>query len=922
MRIMRNFFSLAMPVLALTALVLGVAACGGSGGGGGDELPGFVVLSGVRFGSLSNGIENTTPYPTQPLPGGVQVPPALFVPGAPGTQDYIELVFNVPLDATTIFGGLAGQAGIAVFSIAGAQATPVAMSLDDQGLLNPANAFPTPDTAPAVLRIYFDTDNDVTTPEAFPQGDYVLTITENLKSFTGGPFCTAQGSPTCMNDYLPVLSFTIGNEDTTPITMAGNPLPNQPLGLSPTTPLDGEPAAPIDSEIILRFSEAVDFSSLVGAGNLTTNDPFITVPRMFVEPTCNPPMPPAVPPLIPAFSDAGHLLVIYSPPTDPMTMVQETLPLNLSFVVYMPDPVLNPTQVRIRFVEASNLVGTGAGQNYDHVNLPPKQPVPGSLPGVTGPTDIQAAHVTVVVEDPNFAAGNLAPATDPSGNPILPGPPDDACYTATTGVTDRAGNAIPATFQFTFTWAAGPPVASNPMPPDATFVGTKQGNLKGLACIDTARGTTNAGPPNSQTPVTYGSAITGQMDLVPNRLANQSVLGTPLDIEIGAWINTMTPAVNNIANPGRLNTGALPGVPDDPNGTTPDGLLGIIGGCMPPCPPQQPWGNYLYVVDGDAGVVKVFNSYNWQLITTLVGIADPRGLAMSPDLAFLYVTNFGQSTVTRVFANPVAPTFHSVANLIQLDGIGPTAVCVQPQNKDLFVCEFVSNTYARVTVGTQSVRKTVSTGLGPNEVVAGMEMLGQGLTNAYLAYIYNFFDDSVSVFEEDSPVVPENNPDGKEVERQSGFDGPVAGCWNWQSYVTGTFEAGCFVANAQGSTVDELTLFQFGLSPPLGFPGVPGFRRFHILKTYNSTLAVGANAGAQDVSIDAHSGLYNIFAAGVTNNKGIIDPVFNGSGGVPSLVLVSYPSAGVVGIFDYNSPALFGTVSVPGCDLLTGYYDQ
>ena len=41
----------------------------------------------------------------------------------------------------------------------------------------------------------------------------------------------------------------------------------------------------------------------------------------------------------------------YNPPTDPITMVPQTLPANLGFVLYMPDPILNPTQIRVRFVD-------------------------------------------------------------------------------------------------------------------------------------------------------------------------------------------------------------------------------------------------------------------------------------------------------------------------------------------------------------------------------------------------------------------------------------------------------------------------------------------------------------------------------------------------------------------------------------------
>jgi len=920
--------SLTRVVLTLVLVtMIGLTGCGGGGGGGGGggNLPSFLSFSSFRFGNVSAGLESATPYPTVPIngvpvpPGGaVTVPPAVFAPGVPASQDYLELTFNLPVLATTIFNpSIPGSDGIALFKMENGVATAVGLVLDSAGVLNPANAFPNSETAPAIIRLYVDADSSLTTPDTFQPGDYVLQLNENLKSFSGGPLCTGFGSANCVNSYLPVFSFTVGAADTSALSMSVT---------APSIPVGGDPAVGINREIILNFTEAVDFTSLVGAGNLTLQDPFITKVRTLFELSCFVPAPPppgAPPPpptaIIPSVSDAGHLILAYTPPTDPASLVQESLPANLGFVVYMPDPILNPTQVRIRFVDNTNLVGTGIAQNYASnprrlpipsangiLQMPPIQPVPGSLDGATGIGDMRAATVDIFIMSVAFLA-----------SPPLPGPPDDVCYAPTTGVLDRSGNSIDADFHMTFAWDVGPPVASNPQPPDATIIGTQTGT-PGLGALNTAGATTDAGPPgsNTPTPITYGSSITGTMQMAPDRLANTAILGTPLDIEIGAWINLNT-ATNNISNPGRADL-LLPGVPDDPNGNSPMGLLALVG--LGGGPPLQPLGNYLYVVDGDSGTVKVFNSYNWQLMTTLVGIASPRGLGMAPNLSYIYISNFNQGTVTRVFANPAAPTLHTVTNIVAV-GSGPTAVAVQGQNKDVFVTNFVDNSYSRITVGTQLERASFATGVGPNEVVCGLEMLGQGTTNAYLTYIYNFFDDSVSVWESESFATPENNPNGKEVARKFGLSGPTGGCWNWQTYTAGTFEPGCFVANGQGTTVDEMTMFQWALSPQPGQPGLPGFRRFHTLKAYNSFL-VGQGSAPKDVSIDAHSGLYNVFAAGVTNNKSIIDPVFNGSGSVPSLVLCAFPGQGTVGIFDYSSPALFGTVSVPGCDLLVGYYDQ
>ena len=77
-------------------------------------------------------------------------------------------------------------------------------------------------------------------------------------------------------------------------------------------------------------------------------------------------------------------------------------------------------------------------------------------------------------------------------------------------------------------------------------------------------------------------------------------------------------STNNIANPGRAPT-TTPGVPDTQNGTTPAGMLELLGLQMPPFPPVQPWGNFLYVADGDTNSVKVFNGYNFQLISSITG---------------------------------------------------------------------------------------------------------------------------------------------------------------------------------------------------------------------------------------------------------------------------------------------------------------
>ena len=119
-------------MVAVTCLgVLALPGCGGGGAGGGDpELPNFLALSGtVFFGFTNGGQETLQQFPTLPsnpgssqppvpvpLNGAVNVAGAEFAVGATGQQDFVQLTFNIPLDATSVFPNSGTTSnGIAVF---------------------------------------------------------------------------------------------------------------------------------------------------------------------------------------------------------------------------------------------------------------------------------------------------------------------------------------------------------------------------------------------------------------------------------------------------------------------------------------------------------------------------------------------------------------------------------------------------------------------------------------------------------------------------------------------------------------------------------------------------------------------------------------------------------------------------------------
>lgn len=472
------------------------------------------------------------------------------------------------------------------------------------------------------------------------------------------------------------------------------------------------------------------------------------------------------------------------------------------------------------------------------------------------------------------------------------------------------------------------PLARNPQPPDATFVLTRTSGPPGVSCLNTAPLTSQlfapaSCGPNTQAPVVHGAAVTGNVTLSPHPLVGTIHVGAVRDAEIGHFLLTaVSPGntTNTMANPGRGSL--VPGVPDVQNGTTLCGLRNVLGVNSTLSPPLQPLGNFLYLIDETAGEVRIFNSYDFTPIGTLSGIVSPGGLGMSPDLTYLYVSSStAQGAVHRIHANPTSPHFHMLDATVDV-GAFPRAISVQPGNEDVFVVNSGDNSFSVIDspTHTERVRMVDPQAQGPRDIFITHRMTGPGLTNEYFAYITNEFSDNVTVYGSDSPVAWSTPPEGRLWTTQTGFQRPTHGCWNWRTYITLTSEPGCFIANSAGTTVDELTMFNFLLEAPPGFPSPPPRRDHHILKSYASQ-QVGNNLGSpSDVSIDNHSGLFNSLVIGLTDDKGVCDPSIGN--GVPSVVLVSYPAAGIVASFNAAAPQAIASASVPGCDFLQSFYDQ
>ncbi len=175
------------------------------------------------------------------------------------------------------------------------------------------------------------------------------------------------------------------------------------------------------------------------------------------------------------------------------------------------------------------------------------------------------------------------------------------------------------------------------------------------------------------------------------------------------------------------------------------------GGLVPPIyEARQQIGNFLFAADGVNRKLHAINSNTMQVIQSLT-LPDPYGLGMSPELDRLYVSNEGDNSLSVVDADPTSATFMTELKRIQV-GTGPRAVCVDPDNEDVFVLNYLSNTVTIVDVNSGTVRKTLTdSGLNrPYEMACGMREATNGpafQSGTYHGYISNYGGNNVLVYQ-------------------------------------------------------------------------------------------------------------------------------------------------------------------------------
>ncbi|MFH0945653.1 MAG: YncE family protein [Planctomycetota bacterium] len=162
---------------------------------------------------------------------------------------------------------------------------------------------------------------------------------------------------------------------------------------------------------------------------------------------------------------------------------------------------------------------------------------------------------------------------------------------------------------------------------------------------------------------------------------------------------------------------------------------------------RQQIGNFLYVTDRDNGVIQCLNS-NTMAVIASIQTPDPEGLGMAPDLRTLYVSNLGDDSVSIIGTDPYSPYFHTEINRVRV-GTGPRDVAVQPEGEDVFVCNYFGNTISILDPTSQTIRKTLSTGLSrPWEIVLTPRFNLNGFQSAnYQGYVINQGTGDIIIYE-------------------------------------------------------------------------------------------------------------------------------------------------------------------------------
>jgi YVTN family beta-propeller protein len=205
-------------------------------------------------------------------------------------------------------------------------------------------------------------------------------------------------------------------------------------------------------------------------------------------------------------------------------------------------------------------------------------------------------------------------------------------------------------------------------------------------------------------------------------------------------------------------------------------------------------------------------------------------------------------------------------------GGNPKGLCVQPEQEDVFVCNFGSNTISVINPKTNTVRKTLSSLIKkPWDMVAGPRQVQFGFgTQVYHAYISNFGGDNVLIYESGPDglggvgfdgILDPVPPTGENGQQFLPIQSPRGLCWDPSAGKQYPYTGGCYVAHRSGShgmvsriefTAQQAPYGPISLIPNSGsIGGTPGFgkRLFLITSQWGGSHNPLSGSAASDVAL-------------------------------------------------------------------------
>lgn len=638
-------------------------------------------------------------------------------------------------------------------------------------------------------------------------------------------------------------------------------------------------------------------------------------------------IPPVVDAVLPAKDDTGAdvgttITFNFSEPVDASSIKVAALgssvpTLNSQDNLQVSVQIIPPGQSTPQLINYFGSITPSSGQT-SQVTFTPLFSFPGNTLVVV---NLYSAASTLIAAPPPYH-----PATsDPSANLLAPNHLTDGAYTFTTG--------------------PGPQLANNPIDPEAIhFITTS-------SAMGTVR--TNW----------FDFYQTGVDDLIQEVNAEgdlaQFIPGGIGDGVVGPFIANLLGTGNNaISNPPRQCQYWLIGFPHrgnpptthvvEPAKWTPPGYADISAALAttflpsepPPAPPlpnycpesqtpgfrnikvAQPYGVYLFVTNETDDVVHCVSSHTFQVVKD-IPTPDPRGVGISPDFNFLYVSNFGANSlsVLDISAGNDGLPKGDLVRLIPV-GSGPWGVAAQPQGEDILVCNRLGKTVSVIAVSDlgnpgSPIRVTMQAG-DPYEVTAGPRITILQLP--YYAYVTSPSTGEVSIFESGPPQINGFGRDQvidikQNLARPTGINGD-------QWYNTSTYQnpiasndswTGAYVVMNGNGTVAHLKVTRFTIP---NFPNPPPAlveARFEITAEFN----VGENP--VDVCVDN-----NVIIGGTPDGKQWPYTVTNPPAPVTTVPWRLYVTNGngTIGVYEIRTGREIRTLKAGGASRIFGYYTQ